>query len=113
MEATTITVDRDQLLSAVETYFSTSSRESWMSPNGIWCLEFFSDEEKPCRNDMSSEGFKEYLINNGFDVEDRDINDEHFDAHYSEFVASVKEWWASLLLDEVTTENGAFKIEYV
>ena len=102
----TITVSKVDFVKAVEFYCSSAYTrpESWMYFDGVFCMDFFHQDEKPSHKDF--EGYTEWLKLCG-DLEDNDEN-------YTNWLNSVKEWIESVALNSFTTEEGQdIEVNYI
>lgn len=96
-----IEVDTEKFIKAVEFYCSSaySRPESWMYFEGVFCMDFFSIDERPSHRDY--EGFNEWLRLCG-DGEPLENNDEN----YTNWLQSVRDYIESIALNSFTTEEG-------
>lgn len=99
----TIEVNTEALIKAVEfacssAYTGNKEQNQWMFFSGIFCLDFFHEEERPSHKDL--EDYDEFL-------KLMDLEDSH-EAYYS-YICNTKEYWESLLLDTI----GDIEVEYI
>jgi hypothetical protein len=98
-------VSKSDLVKALE--FSVSSAftrpESWMYFNGVYCSDFVPEDEKPSVNDFTSEAYEEWR-------KYCDIKEDN-DENYSLFVKSVKDYYESILVNEIKVNDEYVKIE--
>lgn len=102
----TIEVSKEDLVKAVEFYCSSaySRPENWMYFNGVFCMEFFHEDEKPSNKDY--EGYTEWLKLCG-NLEDTDEN-------YQYWLQSVREYIDGLAMTEITTKDGEeIEVKYI
>lgn len=102
-----IEVNKQDLIRALE--FSVSSAfvkpEPWQYFHGKYCREFCPKDESPSVNDFTSEAYREWM-------KYCDIK-EDTDENYHLFVESVKDYYESILIEEIEIEGVHKKIAYI
>lgn len=100
-------VKKSDLIKALE--FSVSSAfnkpESWMFFEGAYCSEFVPEDEKPGVNDFSGQAYEEWR-------KYCDIKEDN-DKNYQLFINSVKDYYESILVEEIEIGGEYIKVEYI
>lgn len=97
-----ITVNANDIIKAVE--FKTSSAysrpESWMYFDGVFCMDFFAQDERPSVND--SDGFQDWL---------RTTQSVDSDESYNQFLDCNRDYYKSILLSDLVISNSDEEID--